>query len=93
MPAFIVIIIRSTSINIYNKNKHISEFTTEFSEEDIPVEVDFFENIYYEQLINVISKLSDSYKDILFFYIMSMDFLVKKYQNCLILRLKMSGKG
>lgn len=68
LPSYIVIIIRNISINIYNKNKHKAEVSTDITEEHIPFDVDFFENIDYENLVSVISKLPDNYKDVLFLH-------------------------
>lgn len=65
MNAYIVIIIRNTSINLYNKNKRISERHTDLDQEKIPIEVDFFNNIDYEYLVQIISKLPLIYKEIL----------------------------
>ena len=65
MNAYIVIIIRNTSINLYNKNKRISERHTNLDEEKISIEVDFFNNIDYEYLVQIISKLPLIYKEIL----------------------------
>ena len=57
MNSYIVIIIRNTSINLYNKNKRNSERSTELDEEQTAVEVDFFNNIDYEHLVQIISRL------------------------------------
>ena len=57
MNSYIVIIIRNTSINLYNKNKRNSERTTKLAEEQTTVEVDFFNNIDYEHLVQIISRL------------------------------------
>ena len=62
MNAFII---RNTSINLYNKNKRISERHTDLDQEKIPIEVDFFNNIDYEYLVQIISKLPLIYKEIL----------------------------
>ena len=43
MNSYIVIIIRNTSINLYNKNKRYTERSTELDEEQTAVEVDFFQ--------------------------------------------------
>ena len=65
MNSYIVIIIRNTSINLYNKNKRNSERTTKLAEEQTTVEVDFFNNIDYEHLVQIISGLPLIYKEIL----------------------------
>ena len=66
LPAYIVIIIRNTSINIYNKNKKRSEHIVELRDDQPALDIDFFENIDYEQLTKVISQLPDNYKDVLY---------------------------
>lgn len=66
LPAYIVIIIRNTSINIYNKNKKNSERLVELRDDQPAADIDFFENIDYEQLTQVISQLPDNYKDVLY---------------------------
>lgn len=68
LSSYIVIIIRNTSINIYNKNKKTAEHSSELSEDQKAIDIDFFENIDYEQLVLVISHLPDKYKDILFLH-------------------------
>lgn len=68
LSSYIVIIIRNTSINIYNKNKKTAEHSAELSEDQKAIDIDFFENIDYEQLVSVISHLPDNYKDILFLH-------------------------
>lgn len=68
LSSYIVIIIRNTSINIYNKNKNTAEHSTELSEDQKAIDIDFFENIDYEHLVSVILHLPDNYKDILFLH-------------------------
>lgn len=68
LSSYIVIIIRNTSINIYNKNKNTAEHSAELSEDQKAIDINFFENIDYEQLVLVISHLPDKYKDILFLH-------------------------
>ena len=65
MNSYIVIIVRNTSINLYNKNKRNSERSTELNQEQTAVEVDFFNNIDYEHLVQIISGLPLIYKEIL----------------------------
>ncbi len=68
LSSYIVIIIRNTSINIYNKNKKTAEHSAELSEDQKAIDINFFENIDYEHLVSVISHLPDNYKDILFLH-------------------------
>ncbi|MDE5830276.1 MAG: RNA polymerase sigma factor, partial [Clostridia bacterium] len=63
---YIVIIVRNTSINIYRKNKKDSEHLAELDDNQPIVNVNFFENIDKEELIQAISNLPLIYKDILF---------------------------
>ena len=61
LPSYIVIIIRNTSINIYNQNKRNNEHLSELRDDQPAVDIDFFEKIDYEQLTKVISRLPDNY--------------------------------
>lgn len=63
---YIVIIVRNTSVNIYRKNKKDSEHLTELDDNQPTVNVNFFENIDYQKLLQTISELPLIYKDILF---------------------------
>ncbi|MGN1303636.1 MAG: RNA polymerase sigma factor [Oscillospiraceae bacterium] len=67
IKAYIVIIIRNVSINIYNSNKRKSEHITELNDK-IAVEVDFLEQFEYEHLVKAISELPQLYKDIVYLY-------------------------
>jgi RNA polymerase sigma-70 factor (ECF subfamily) len=82
LPSYIVIIIRNTSINIYNKNKKTAERSAELPEDQTAIDIDFFENINYEQLVSVISHLPDKYKDILFLHYIN-DFSCKEISKML----------
>lgn len=53
---------------MYNKNKRTAEHLTEINNNQVAVDVDFLANIAYEQLMNVISTLPDSYKDVLYMH-------------------------
>ena len=77
MNSYIVIIIRNTSINLYNKNKRNSERSTELDEQQTTVEVDFFNNIDYEHLVQIISGLPLIYKEILLLHYVE-EFTVKQ---------------
>lgn len=66
MRAYIVIIIRNASINIYNSNKKREERTTEIQDEAVIIEVDFFEKFDFDMLVERISELPQMYKDVLF---------------------------
>ncbi|MDE6036092.1 MAG: sigma-70 family RNA polymerase sigma factor [Ruminococcus sp.] len=68
LPSYIVIIIRNTSINIYRKNQKNSEYLTRLDDNQLMVNVDFFENIDRDELIKAISNLPLIYKDILFLH-------------------------
>lgn len=68
IEAYVVIIVRNTSINIYNHNKKSAERLSELDDNQVAVEMDFFENIDMEELIRIISALPLMYKDILFLH-------------------------
>ena len=68
LQSYIVIIIRNTSINIYRKNKRDSEYLAELDDNHLTVNVNFFENIDRNELIQTISSLPLIYKDILFLH-------------------------
>ncbi len=65
---YIVIIVRNASINIYRKNKKDSEHLAELDNNQPTVNVNFFENIDYQKLLQTISELPLIYKDILFMH-------------------------
>lgn len=65
---YIVIIVRNVSINIYRKNKKNSEHLTELNDNQPTVNINFFEDIDRDALIQTISNLPLIYKDILFLY-------------------------
>lgn len=65
---YIVIIVRNVSIDIYRKNKKDSEYLAELDDNQPPVNVNFFENIDYQKLLQTISELPLIYKDILFMH-------------------------
>ena len=79
MESYIVIIIRNNSINTYNKN---FERCTELDEEQLPIDIDFFEDINYENLVRTISGLSQIYKDVLLLHYVN-DFSVKEISKML----------
>ena len=68
LKPYLVIIVRNTSINIYNKNKRHAEHTAELSDELASIEVDFFESFAYEELLRTISKFSLKHRDILYLH-------------------------
>lgn len=68
MPSYIVIIIKRISINIYNKNKRTNEILSTLDDNNSSIEIDLLANYKYEQLLNVISNLSENYKEILYLY-------------------------
>ncbi len=68
LKPYLVIIVRNTSINLYNKNKRHADRTAELSDELSFVEVDFFEGFAYDELLNTISKLPEKYRDVLYLH-------------------------
>jgi RNA polymerase sigma-70 factor (ECF subfamily) len=65
---YFVIIVRNASINIYNKNKRNSENCESYDDNQISVEMDFFEKFNHQQLVKSISELPMIYKDIVYLY-------------------------
>ena len=65
IKAYIVIIIRNTSIDIYRSNKKIAERTTAI-DDNISVDINFLEQYDYQLLIKAISELPEIYKDVMF---------------------------
>ena len=68
LPSYIVIIIRRVSFNLYKKNKRAAEIYTELDENILSVDTDVLKNYEYEQLLIVISSLSENYKEVLYLY-------------------------
>lgn len=68
IKTYFIIIVRNVSINIYNKNKKNSERFTELAGNKISVDINFFENIDYEKLVQTISNLPMIYKDVLYLH-------------------------
>lgn len=68
LPSYIVIIIRNTSINLYNKNKRNNEMLSTLDDNNSSFEINMLANYEYEQLLGVISSLSENYKEVLYLY-------------------------
>lgn len=68
IKGYIVIIIRNTSINIYNSNKRRSQRLAELDDCGASVEIDYFERFDYEDLKSAISRLPQIYKDIIYLH-------------------------
>lgn len=75
IEAYIIVVLRNNSIDIYNKNKKSAEHITELDENQA-VNIDFFENIDYNRLIEIISDLPQIYKDVIFMHYLE-DFSIK----------------
>ena len=82
IKGYIVIIIRNTSINIYNSNKRRSERSSDFDDCGVSVEVDFFERFEVEELKNAISRLPQIYKDIIYLHFLE-EFTVREISKML----------
>ncbi len=82
IKGYIVIIIRNTSINIYNSNKRRSERSSELDKCDASVGIDFFEQFELEELKNAISRLPQIYKDIIYLHFLE-GFTVKEISKML----------
>lgn len=82
MESYMVIIIRNNSIDTYNKNKKNIERRAVLDEERLSINIDFFEDINYENLVRTISGLSQIYKDVLLLHYVN-DFSVKEISRML----------
>ena len=70
LKSYFVIIIRNTSLNIYNRNKKIGERSEVIDSNDIPVEINFFDKIDYDTLMGMIAQLPEINRDaISLFYV------------------------
>ena len=65
--AYIIVILRNNSIDIFNKNKKTSEHLTKLDENQA-VDIDFFNKIDYHRLIEAILNLPQIYKDVMLMY-------------------------
>lgn len=65
VEAYIIVILRNNSIDIFKGNKKSAEKLTGLDENQ-SVDIDFFENIDYNRLVEKISNLPQKYKDIMF---------------------------
>lgn len=82
IKGYIVIIIRNTSINIYNSNKRRFERSSGIDDCGASVEVDYFERFDLEDLKNAISGLPQIYKDIIYLHFLE-GFTVKEISKML----------
>lgn len=67
VKAYIVIIIRNVSINMYNKNKRIAEHSAGLDDNAV-INIDMLEQYEYKQLVKTISQLPQIYKDVIYLY-------------------------
>lgn len=81
IKAYIVIIIRNVSINIYNKNRRIAEHSAELNDNAV-ISIDMLEQYEYKQLVRTISELPQIYKDIIYLYYLE-DFAAKEVAKML----------
>lgn len=65
---YLVIIIRNTAINLYNKNKRRAKHSETLEENEISIEIDYFEKFEYESLVKAISELPAIYKDVIYLH-------------------------
>lgn len=80
--SYIVIITKNVSINIYKRNKKNAERFTEFDDEQLSVDVNFFEKFDYDKLVEIISDLPQIYKEILLLHYVE-DFSFKEISKML----------
>ena len=82
LKSYLVIIIRNTSLNIYNGNKKRSEMNNDIEDEDIPFDVNFFNNIDYNEVLDMIAQLPEISRDVIsLFYVQHLS--VKEIANLL----------
>lgn len=79
IKAYIVIIVKNASIDIYNKNSKKAKHSVELLD-NTPVDIDLLEQYDYSQLVKVISELPQIYKDII--YTILKNYLQKIFQRC-----------
>lgn len=68
LKPYIAIVTKNTAIDIYNKNKKISQNTDSLFESNASISVDFFERFEFEDLVSTIESLTPVYKDILYLH-------------------------
>ncbi len=66
LKAYIIIVTRNTAISFYRSNRQDAERFTALEDDIKAVEIDFFEQADYDQLVDAISALPTKYKDILY---------------------------
>ncbi|NLG03403.1 MAG: sigma-70 family RNA polymerase sigma factor [Clostridia bacterium] len=66
LKPYIVIIVRNVSINIYNRNKRKAEHNIDIENYEVPVEIEFYENIDYDNLLSSINTLPLIYREALY---------------------------
>ena len=82
LKSYLVIIIRNTSLNIYNGNKKRSEMNNDIEDEDIPFDVNFFNNVDYNEVLDMIAQLPEISRDVIsLFYVQHLS--VKEIANLL----------
>lgn len=70
LKSYFVIIIRNTSLNIYRKNKKRCEMNENIEDTDIPFDVNFFDKMDYNAILNMIEQLPQINRDVLtLFYV------------------------
>lgn len=63
LKSYFVIIIRNASLDIYRRNMKMSEKSSDIDDNDIPIDVDFFEKIDYNRIIDMIAQLPEINRD------------------------------
>ncbi len=82
IKAYIVVIIRNVSITIYNRNKKHREREISLSISEVPIDVNFFEGVEYDELVKAISSLPQINKDVIFLYYLE-EFSAKEISDML----------
>lgn len=65
---YFVIIVRNTSITLYNSNKRRNKYCEELDDFKTPVDANVFEKFDYQLLVEKISELPVIYRDIIYLY-------------------------
>lgn len=68
LKPYIVIVTKNAAIDIYNKNKNISENIDDIDEIKKSISINFFERVDFEHLVNTIEQLPSKYKDIIYLH-------------------------
>lgn len=66
LKAYLVIVVKNTSVNLYRKNENTREHEDSFT--DLKETIDYLERLEYAQLLKIISSLPESSREIMFLF-------------------------